>query len=42
MVAASNEIPWGPIRSTLTEKFSFGDIKQVVGYGDLDMSRRAS
>ena len=41
MVAASNEIPWGPIRSTLTEKFSFGDIKQVVGYGDLDMSRLA-
>jgi len=31
-------IPWGPIRSTLIEKFSFGDIKQIVGYGDLDMS----
>lgn len=38
---SSNAIPWGPIRSTLTEKFSFGDIKQIVGYGDLDMSRLA-
>lgn len=34
-------IPWGPIRSTLKEKFSFGDIKQLVGYGDLNMSRLA-
>jgi hypothetical protein len=34
-------IPWGPIRSTLTEKFSFSDIKQLVGYGSLDMSRLA-
>ncbi|EXF42755.1 hypothetical protein BAY1663_04829 [Pseudomonas sp. BAY1663] len=41
MVMTSNAIPWGPIRSTLTEKFSFGDIKQIVGYGDLDMSRLA-
>lgn len=38
---AATSIPWGPIRSTLTEKFSFGDIKQLVGYGDLDMSRLA-
>ncbi|AVD64566.1 hypothetical protein ACJ8LH_13035 [Serratia sp. CY49633] len=35
-------IPWGPIRSTLTDKFSFGDIKQIVGYGDLDMSSLAN
>lgn len=41
MATVSNAIPWGPIRSTLTEKFSFGDIKQIVGYGDLDMSRLA-
>ena len=41
MASISNAIPWGPIRSTLTEKFSFGDIKQIVGYGDLDMSRLA-
>lgn len=41
MATVSNAIPWGPIRSTLTEKFSFGDIKQLVGYGDLDMSRLA-
>ncbi|QNI00304.1 hypothetical protein [Shewanella algae] len=41
MARVSNAIPWGPIRSTLTEKFSFGDIKQIVGYGDLDMSRLA-
>lgn len=41
MATASNAIPWGPIRSTLTEKFSFGDIKLLVGYGDLDMSQLA-
>ena len=41
MATTSNAIPWGPVRSTLTEKFSFGDIKQIVGYGDLDMSRLA-
>lgn len=33
----AQSIPWGPIRSTLTEKFTFGDIKQLVGYGDLDI-----
>ena len=38
MSTTSNAIPWGPIRSTLTQKFSFGDIKQIVGYGDLDMT----
>ncbi|MCE4369705.1 hypothetical protein [Xanthomonas hortorum] len=37
----AQSIPWAPIRSTLTEKFSFGDIKQIVGYGDLDMARLA-
>lgn len=41
MSTKNNAIPWGPIRSTLTEKFSFGDIKQLVGYGGLDMSRLA-
>lgn len=40
-MTTNNTIPWGPVRSTLTEKFSFGDIKQIVGYGDLDMSRLA-
>lgn len=37
----TQSIPWGPVRSTLTERFSFGDIKQLVGYGDLDMARLA-
>lgn len=32
-------IPWGPIRSCLTDNFSFGDIKSIVGYADLDMSQ---
>lgn len=41
MTTTRNAIPWGPIRSTLTERFSFGDIKQIVGYGDLNMSRLA-
>ena len=41
MDTARNAIPWGPIRSTLTNNFSFGDIKQIVGYGDLDMSQLA-
>jgi len=36
-----NKIPWGPIRSSLTENFSFGDIKQIVGYADIDMSQLA-
>jgi hypothetical protein len=31
-------IPWGPIRSSLTDHFSFGDIKLIVGYADIDMS----
>lgn len=38
---SAHSIPWGPIRSTLTEKFKFGEIKQLVGYGGLDMSRLA-
>jgi hypothetical protein len=35
------KLPWGPIRSTLTEEFSFGDIKQIVGYANIDMSQLA-
>jgi hypothetical protein len=35
------KVPWGPIRSSLTENFSFGDIKQIVGYADIAMSRLA-
>lgn len=35
------KVPWGPIRSSLTENFSFGDIKQIVGYADIDMSKLA-
>ena len=37
-----NRSPWGPIRSSLTENFSFGDIKQIVGYADIDMSQLAN
>lgn len=33
-------IPWGPIRSTLF-KFSFGDIKDIVGYSGIDMTQLA-
>ncbi len=36
-----NKIPWGPIRSSLTENFTFGVIKQIVGYANIDMSRLA-
>lgn len=36
-----NGIPWGPIRSSLTANFSFGDIKEIVGYADIDMSQIA-
>lgn len=36
-----NKIPWGPIRSTLADEFSFGDIKKIAGYADIDMSRLA-
>lgn len=35
------KVPWGPIRSALTESFSFGDIKQIVGYANIDMSQLA-
>lgn len=35
------KIPWGPIRSSLTDNFSFGDIKKIAGYADVDMSRLA-
>lgn len=36
-----NKIPWGPIRSSLTANFGFGDIKKIVGYADIDMSQLA-
>ena len=36
-----NRIPWGAIRSSLITNFSFGDIKQIVGYSDIDMSQLA-
>lgn len=32
---------WGPIRSTLANKFSFSDIKVVVGYAGIDMAQLA-
>lgn len=35
------KVPWGPIRSALTENFSFGVIKEIVGYADIDMSQLA-
>lgn len=41
MIGTMNKIPWGPIRSSLTANFSFGDIKQIVGYADIDMSQLA-
>ena len=34
-------IPWGPIRSALIENFTFGEIKQIVGYANIDMSALA-
>jgi hypothetical protein len=34
-----NKIPWGPIRSSLTANFSFGNIKEIVGYAGIDMSQ---
>ncbi|MDO8886808.1 hypothetical protein [Candidatus Oleimmundimicrobium sp.] len=33
------KIPWGPIRSSLTNNFSFGGIKEIVGYADIDMAQ---
>ncbi len=32
---------WGPIRSDLKNEFSFGDIKEIVGYAGLDMPAMA-
>lgn len=32
------QIPWGPIRSSLSVKFSFAEIKLIVGYAGLNMS----
>jgi len=36
-----SKIPWGPIRSSLVNNFSFGLIKEIVGYADIDMSKLA-
>ena len=33
------KIPWGPIRSSLTQYFSFGTIKEIIGYTGIDMSQ---
>ena len=30
-------IPWGPIRSSLTNNFSFGMIKEIIGYANINM-----
>lgn len=35
---ASN-IPWGPVRSLLQTNFSFGPIKEIIGYTGIDMTR---
>lgn len=34
-------IPWGAVRSILTENFSFGDIKKIVGYANINMAALA-
>jgi hypothetical protein len=34
-------IPWGPIRSTLFSNFSFGDIKDIIGFSGIDMTQLA-
>jgi len=36
------KIPWGPIRSMLADQFSFGDIKQIIGNANIDMSQLAN
>ncbi|SMN02190.1 hypothetical protein SPONN_563 [uncultured Candidatus Thioglobus sp.] len=35
------KIPWGPIRSSLTNNFSFSVIKEIVGYTSIDMTSLA-
>ena len=35
----ANKISWGPILSELQSSFSFSQIKQFVGYAEIDMSR---
>ena len=37
----THSIPWGPIRSTLHTRFSFGEIKAIIGYTGIDMTRMA-
>ena len=39
--SSMKKIPWGPIRSSLTQHFSFGTIKEIVGYTGIDMSQLA-
>ncbi|WP_416260267.1 hypothetical protein [Gibbsiella quercinecans] len=41
MTSSASRLPWGPVRSTLADKFSFGDIKRIVGYTNIDMSQLA-
>lgn len=36
-----NTIPWGSIRSFLSEKCNFSQIKQIIGYAGIDMSKLA-
>jgi len=36
-----DRIPWGAVRSSLIDNFSFGDIKKIVGYADINMSQLA-
>jgi len=33
------KLPWGPIRSSLINNFSFGSIKEIVGYANIDMAQ---
>ena len=34
-------IPWGPVRSILINNFTFGQIKEIIGYTNIDMSKLA-
>jgi hypothetical protein len=37
----ASSIPWGPVRSMLQTNFSFGNIKEIIGYTGIDMTRMA-
>lgn len=41
MIKQHANIPWGPIRSVLIDKFSFSEIKNIVGHGNIDMPQLA-